>query len=448
MPYERSSASSIDAGGAPTLPSHDKRRLITEGAPMPALSPRLDASSLSERSSESSMHADATPTAPCPERRLITERAPMPALSPRLDAPSASERSSASSMDADAAPTLTCPDEQRLTTHRAPLPALSPRIDAPMPSERSSPFSMDANAAPTPPSPPSSKKRSLSPLLGMGDGHQDPNSSPCSSPSRRLRISAESTVVALAVAAAAAAAATLWSDVDGGHEDVQSLESAGIAVDLGRGDVQGLQPSGDGCHGVAPNYPKRWSDADEVTLLAAAAFFRERTGRSPLPIDAGALFDSIRDSVSPHINEANVSYKLTRFRSKFLHSAPGESATSHDRLLHDLSAKAWGSVNTVAREARDAATKTPVVTEVLEARDAATKMPVVTEVLREYWKMNELAGLSLEKGLSLLWKKNGRLIETRWRKQFDGEMKTQMRWHDLAKEICGLLNDTIKGLGT
>ncbi|CAD6242214.1 unnamed protein product [Miscanthus lutarioriparius] len=345
-------------------------------------------------------------------------------------------------MDADAAPTLPCPDEQRLTTQRAPLPALSPRIDAPMPSEWSSPFSMDANAAPTPPSPPSSKKRSLSPLLGMGDGHQDPNSTPCGSPSRRLRISAESTVVALA------AAATLWSDVDGGHEDVQSLESVGIAVDLGRGDVQGLQPSGDGCHGVAPNYPKRWSDADEVTLLAAAAFFRERTGRSPLPIDAGALFDSIRDSVSPHINEANVPYKLTRFRSKFLHSAPGESATSHDRLLHDLSVKAWGSVNTVARDARDAATKTPVVTEVLEARDAATKLAVVTEVLREYWKMNELAGLSLEKGLSLLWKKNGRLIETRWRKQFDGEMKTQMRWHDLAKEICGLLNDTIKGLGT
>jgi len=181
----------------------------------------------------------------------------------------------------------------------------------------------------------------------MGDGHQDPNSSPCGSPSRRLRISAESTVVALA----AAAAATLWSDVDGEHEDVQSLESAGVAVDLGRGDVQGLQPSGDGYHGVAPNYPKRWSDADEVTLLAAAAFFRERTGRSPLPIDAGALFDSIRDSVSPHINEANVSYKLTRFRSRFLHSAPGEPATAHDRLLHDLSVKAWGSVNTVAREA-------------------------------------------------------------------------------------------------
>jgi len=172
----------------------------------------------------------------------------MPALSPRLDAPSASERSSASSMDADAAPTLPCPDDQRLTAQRAPLPALSPRVDAPMPSERSSAFSMDANAAPTPPSPPSSKKRSLSPLLGMGDGHQDPNSSPCGSPSRRLRISAESTVVALA----AAAAATLWSDVDGEHEDVQSLKSAGVAVDLGRGDVQGLQPSGDGCHGVAP----------------------------------------------------------------------------------------------------------------------------------------------------------------------------------------------------
>ncbi|OQU85793.1 hypothetical protein SORBI_3004G311200 [Sorghum bicolor] len=335
-------------------------------------------------------------------------------------------------------------DERRLITERSPMPAPPPCLDAP----RSSAFSMDANAAHTPPSSHSSKKRSLSPLLGMGDGHLDPSSSPCGSPSRRLRISTESTVVTLAAAAAAAAAATLWSDVDGGHEDVQSPESTGVAVDLGRGDVQGLQPSDGGCHGVAPNYPKRWSDAEEVTLLAAAAFFRERTGRSPLPIDAGALFDSIRDSVSPRINEANVSYKLTRFRSKFLHSAPEKSATAHDRLLHDLSAKSWGSVNTVAREARDAATKTPVVTEVLEARDAATKMPVVTEVLREYWKMNELAGLSLEKGLSLLWRKNGRLIETRWRKQFDGEMKTQMRWHDLAKEICGLLNDTIKGLGT
>ena len=46
-----------------------------------------------------------------------------------------------------------------------------------------------------------------------------------------------------------------------------------------------------------------------------------------------------------------------------------------------------------------------MVTEVLEARDAATKMPVVTEVLREYWNEWSLAGLSLEKGLSLLWKK-------------------------------------------
>jgi hypothetical protein len=76
--------------------------------------------------------------------------------------------------------------------------------------------------------------------------------------------------------------------------------------------------------------------------------------------------------------------------------------------------------------------------------------PVVTEVLAEYWKMNEraLAGFGQKKGLSLLSKKEGRLMETRWRKQLDEEMQTQMQRHDLAKEICVLLNDTVKGLRT
>ncbi|CAL4885543.1 unnamed protein product [Urochloa decumbens] len=313
-----------------------------------------------------------------------------------------------------------CGDERRLiTTERAPEPAPAPRVDA------AAPMDLDAAPAPAPPaSPPISKKRSPSPQPGMGDGDQDPNSSPRGSPSRRsdpnrrVRTSTE--------------ADARGSSVDGEHEDVQGLEPAGVADQRLSQDMARRRrgaTADDRRHGDAPIYPSTWSDADEVTLLEAAAAFRERTGRVPQNRDAGVLLRSISGSISRHVDKAKVYGKLRRFKSKFWHEALGKSATAHDRRVRDLSAKIWDFDNTVAR-------------------DATAVMPVVTEVLEEYWKMNKraLAGFPLEKGLSLLSKKEGRLIETRWRKQLDEEMQTQMQRHDLAKEICVLLNDTVKGL--
>jgi hypothetical protein len=138
------------------------------------------------------------------------------------------------------------------------------------------------------------------------------------------------------------------SKVDGGHENVQSLEPGGVAVDLGHGAAQRLEPADDGGHGAAPKYRRTWNGADEVTLLEAAAAFRERTGRIPQNQNAGVLLRSIRGSISPHIDETKVCDKLRRFKSKFQHKALGKPATAHDHLVHDLCTKVWGFGNTVA----------------------------------------------------------------------------------------------------
>uniref|UniRef100_K3YRV9 Glabrous enhancer-binding protein-like DBD domain-containing protein n=1 Tax=Setaria italica TaxID=4555 RepID=K3YRV9_SETIT len=296
-----------------------------------------------------------------------------------------------------------CSDERRLIIERAPP------VDALMPPDAAT---LDADAAPAPPSPPIAKKHPPSPQRGMDGDRQDPNSSPRGSPSRRsepnrrLRTSAER------------------------HEDVQSLEPGGVAVDVG----QRLEPADDGGHGAAPNYPRTWSDADEVTLLEAAAAFRERTGQIPQKREYGTQGCCSAPSGAPSPRTSTRPRCTTSFVASRASSGTrrrGKSATGHDRLVHDLCAKVRGFGNTVAR-------------------DASTVMPVVTEVLAEYWKMNEraLAGFPLEKGLSLLSKKEGRLMETRWRKQLDEEMQTQMQRHDLAKEICVLLNDTVKDLSS
>lgn len=227
-------------------------------------------------------------------------------------------------------------DERRLITERtSPIDALMPPDAAPM----------DADAASAPPSPPIAKKRPPSPQRGVGGGRQDPNSSPRArgSPSRRsepncrLRTSAESTV-----------APARGSKVDGGHENVQSLEPGGVAVDLGHGAAQRLEPADDGGHGAAPKYRRTWNGADEVTLLEAAAAFRERTGRIPQNQNAGVLLRSIRGSISPHIDETKVCDKPRRLKSKFQHKALGKPATAHDHLVHDLCTKVWGFGNTVA----------------------------------------------------------------------------------------------------
>uniref|UniRef100_A0A0A8YJH9 Glabrous enhancer-binding protein-like DBD domain-containing protein n=1 Tax=Arundo donax TaxID=35708 RepID=A0A0A8YJH9_ARUDO len=339
-----------------------------------------------------------------------------------------------------------------------------------MSSDRTSASAMDADAAPAPPSPPRSRKRPSR----MADGHSSPNPSPRGSPKRRLRTSAESAALALAAVAASASAVSVRDDeghnavqrrgpvggrVDGGHGAIHMLGAAAARVDGGHAAIQmpgragtrverrhaaarRLAPAGVGVgHGAVQ---KHWSDADEFTLLAAAVAFRQRTGRAPCLPDMGALFDSIRGSISPHINQDLVYYKLKRFKSKFQHSDG-----PRDRRLRDLCAKAWGGVppsedNSDGQEAGETDAD-----ELRAVPDAAAMMPVVTEVLGEYWKTNEraMAGVPLEKGLSRLGKRQGRMIETKWRQQLDEEMKTQMRRHDLGKEVCALLNDAIKGLG-
>lgn len=81
--------------------------------------------------------------------------------------------------------------------------------------------------------------------------------------------------------------------------------------------------------------------------------------------------------------------------------------------------------------------------------EVAVRLPVVSEVLDEYWRRNAraLSGVSLEKGLALLRAEEGRVAETKWRRQLGAEMRTQVRRHDLAKEVYGLLIDAVKGLG-
>jgi len=46
----------------------------------------------------------------------------------------------------------------------------------------------------------------------------------------------------------------------------------------------------------------------------------------------------LRETVSPHIDEAMAYDKLTRFE-KFLCGALGSSAATHDRRVHDLSTR-------------------------------------------------------------------------------------------------------------
>ena len=127
-----------------------------------------------------------------------------------------------------------------------------------------------------------------------------------------------------------------------------------------------------------------WNDADEVTLLLAAAAFRERAGR--IQRNRGATSDAgvLLRSISPHINEPRcvLHYKLGRSKSIFQHKAPGESAAAHGHLVHDLRAKVWGFVNTGLR---------PRGPRCIHHYAGGHR----SEVLDEYMKMNEraLAGL-------------------------------------------------------
>lgn len=336
---------------------------------------------------------------------------------------------------------------------------------------------MDADAEESaPPSPPRSTKRpSPSPT---GAAQSSPNPSPGASPAaadkgdrkrRKLRTSAESAALALASVAAHAsaadadrAAAAKRRDgpadvpVDDGHGAIQMLGAAAARVD--RGHQTAAQKRGGPAKAEGPVTRRRagkqpgtapaprggaaqklWSDADEFTLLNAALEFRKRTGRVPRLPDMTEFFTDITDLISPEIDQWMVYYKLKRLKSKYQHT-DGPS----DRRLRGLCASLWGfpSYDDISDGETDADGGRA-------APDAAAMMPVVAEVLGEYWSTNSRAmgGLPLEKGLSRLGKKQGRVLEIKWRQQLDEEMQTQMKRHDLAKEVCSLLSGAIKGLG-
>jgi hypothetical protein len=56
----------------------------------------------------------------------------------------------------------------------------------------------------------------------------------------------------------------------------------------------------------------------------------------------GALFDSIRGSLSPRIDQAKVYYKLKWLKGKYLHAAPGAFVGPHECCVHDLCTSVWG----------------------------------------------------------------------------------------------------------
>ncbi|XP_066372887.1 STOREKEEPER protein-like [Miscanthus floridulus] len=315
-----------------------------------------------------------------------------------------------------------------------------------MPSKRPSPHAMDeaasaAAAARLRPSTPRSKKRtSRSKSRGRSrDRRRSPNPNPSSrreraadhggsaaAPSRKSdrkpkpRSFPDSATLATAMASVAAAAAAA---------------SAAPAAGGGRGSAGAVQ--------------KLWTESDEVALLTGAVAFKDRTGIAPRLPDMGELFESIRDSLAPHLDQAKVYYKLKRLKSKFQHSVPGESSTAHEHRLRDLGAALWG-----AELARPEENAIAVAEEADEGfvggdREGAVKLPMVKEVLGEYWRLNgqTMSGVSLEKGLAMLGPQEASVAEVKWRRQLEADMRMQMHRHDLEKEVYGLLIDAIKGLG-
>lgn len=228
-----------------------------------------------------------------------------------------------------------------------------------------------------------------------------------------------------------------------------ALLSQAIAPASSSGGGGGL---GLGGHGAAQ---KLWTDADEIALLNGAISFRARYGIAPRLPDVEGLYESLRDSLSSHINQAKVYYKLKRLKSKFCNTALPPTSTPHERRVRALSADLWGTEVAPSVEDLPEAEEPEEedADEVYTGADVAVavseRLPLVSELLGEYWRRNgrAMSGVSLEKGLGLLGAEEGNVAETRWRRQLDAEMRTQLRRHDLAKEVFGLLSDTIKGLG-
>ncbi|KAM0880884.1 hypothetical protein ACQ4PT_033286 [Festuca glaucescens] len=299
------------------------------------------------------------------------------------------------------------------------------------------------NASPSPspsPSPPGSKMRSSRPRFRLDDRRLEPSPSPRKSERKRRRRAAPESAAVTAPAARWSRALQDSASPSAGRPRAFQ-EAAALAV-LAAGAPRAAL--GSRSYGAVQ---RLWSDADELALLTGAAAFRARNGHVPRLPDMGALFDYLRGSLSPHIDQDKVYYKLKRLKSKYEHAAPSAAAGKHELRVRDLCNKVWGS--RVGLSDEDDSPEEEQAREHRTVPDAAAMLPVATEVLDAYWKTNGLAlsGVSLEKGLSLLGTEDARSIEARWRQQLDAEVRSQMRRHDLAKDVYGLLLDAIKGLG-
>ncbi|XP_025811058.1 transcription factor STKL2 [Panicum hallii] len=317
-----------------------------------------------------------------------------------------------------------------------------------MPSKRPSPHAMDeaaaaGSAARLRPSTPRSKKRSSrsKSRARSRDRRRSPNPNPSS---RRDRAPEPGS---------AAPAPSRKSDRRPKPRYIPDSATLATAI-VSSAAAAAAAASGGGGRGSAGAISKLWSEADEVALLTGAAAFKDRTGIAPRLPDMPDLFEAIRDSLAPHLDQAKMYYKLKRLKSKFQHSVPGDSSTAHEHRVRDLCAALWG-----AELARPAENDVVDAEEAEEEdarggfaggdREGAARLPMVKEVLGEYWKSNGqgLSGVSLEKGLALLGSQEASVAEGKWRRQLEADMRMQMRRHDLGKEVYGLLIDAIKGLG-
>ncbi|KAI4982288.1 hypothetical protein ZWY2020_022780 [Hordeum vulgare] len=277
---------------------------------------------------------------------------------------------------------------------------------------------MEADAAT--PSPPGSRKRSSCPRPRPDDGRPEPYPSPRGSPARRSE-------------------RTRRPRAPPGSDAVTAP-----AERRARAPPQDSSPS------PAMRRPVRaFQEAAALAALAASAP-AARHGRVPGLPDMGALFDAIR-APSPRIDQPKVYYKLKRLKSKFDHAVPSAVVSRHEQRLRDLCKKVWGANFDLAPDAPEEEEDEEEEEERGRGTvpDAAAMLPVATEVLDAYWKTDgpALSGVSLEKGLSKLATEDARWIEAKWRRQLDAEVHSQIKRHDLAKEVYGLLLEAIKGLG-
>ncbi|CAN6214632.1 unnamed protein product [Urochloa humidicola] len=318
-----------------------------------------------------------------------------------------------------------------------------------MPSKRPSPQAMEeaGAAAATPaarlrPSTPRSKKRSPrsnKPRARSRDRRRSPNPNPSS---RRERAPEQPDSVA--------PAPSRKSDRKPRPRYIPDSATLATALGASAAAAAATAPSSGGVGGGS----KLWTDADEVALLTGAVAFKDRSGIAPRAQDMPQLYDSIRESLSPYLDQDKTYYKLKRLKSKFQHSVLGDSSSAHERRVRDLCAVLWGgeparAVENDVEEAEEAEEGDADGGFTGGDGEGSARLSMVKEVLGDYWKLNGqgLSGVSLEKGLALLGSQEASAAEGKWRRQLEADMHIQMRRHELGKEVYGLLLDAIKGLG-